>query len=219
MKKEELKHTGLFRRSLCAVLIVSLCCIPLFGCEGVDPIELPLEDDSVVSPQPEKSLESIENWTHIQSVGFAPEYNGVRIVIDKATLQGLSLHLENDFGIQVGYDCNGAYPYLQVFKDGQWHYVATKELIFTTLMLGTTPGLPRFLADQYYSFSWIASNDGREHLYGELEPGQYCFVLELRFEIPGVDGMPWTAWESCWLTTEFEISYPPFIDFSNIPTA
>ena len=43
-----LKQKSLFRRSLCIALVVSLCCIPLFGCGRTDPIGLPPEDDIVL---------------------------------------------------------------------------------------------------------------------------------------------------------------------------
>ena len=195
------KHITL--RALSVVLSISLCCIPLFGCDGVDPVELPPEkQDPVVSPQPEENLENPQIET--QSVVFVSEYNGVRIVVDKATPQGLVLHLENDFGAQVGYDCNGAIPYLQVFKDGQWQYVATKEPVLTTLMLGTNWSLPYFLVNQYYSFSLLA-NDGREFLYGELESGQYRFILELRFPNEYTASLIFD-WDSYYFWAEFEIS-------------
>ena len=43
-----LRHRDIFRRSVCLILTVSLCCIPLFGFSRADSIELPPKDSIVV---------------------------------------------------------------------------------------------------------------------------------------------------------------------------
>ena len=191
------KHITL--RALSVILAVSLCCMPLFGCDGVDPVELPPEDDAVVDDTDpgyswiyQINLPS-ENAVFMYGYPYEPEFAGIRIVINDATSQGVLFCLEDDFDISVSYT---NYFFLLCLDGEEWLNIPFEENVGfdATLMIPHSPPHP----DEYVSFTWC---------FDDLKPGRYRFVRGIYlYEEIGIEYRYYNSGLSLiYLYAEFEI--------------
>ena len=146
-----LKYKRFFQKSICLSLIVSCCCVPLFGCVKTDPdynwinqIELPSE-----------------NAVFMDGYSSESEFAGIRLVIKDVTPQGAIIHFENDYGTPVSFSASFT---LWILDDKDWRCIPFEENVGFTWELVLPYPPPH--ADRYINFILY---------FGSLEPGKYRF--------------------------------------------